>query len=37
MVATLSEKSTCGIQIRDFTFKKDFAIEKIFGEDDYSC
>jgi hypothetical protein len=32
IVATLSEKSLCGLQIRDFTFKKDFTIEKIFGE-----
>ena len=34
MIATLSEKSVCSLQIRDFTFDKDYHIENVFGEDD---
>lgn len=32
ILATISEKSQCSIQIRDFTFDKDFIIENVFGD-----
>ena len=31
IIATLGEKSVCSVQIKDFTFEKDFLIENIFG------
>jgi hypothetical protein len=33
IIATLSDKSLCSVQIRDYTFDKDFLLENVFGED----
>eukprot|EP00347_Sterkiella_histriomuscorum_P017967 403347293 len=32
ILATLSEKSRCSIQVKDFSFKSDYQIENIFGD-----
>jgi hypothetical protein len=32
MIATLSEKTVCSVQIRDYTFDRDYQIENIFGD-----
>lgn len=33
MIATVSEKSRCSVQIRDYVFKKDLVIGSVFGEE----
>lgn len=34
MIATIAEKSMCNVQIRDYTFDRDYQIENVFGEAD---
>lgn len=34
MVATISEKQSTGIQIRDYTFDQVYQLENIFGDKD---
>ena len=34
MIATLTERSKCGVQIKDFVFDKSMEILKIFGDGD---
>jgi hypothetical protein len=32
MLATLAEKSRCSLQLKDYTFNKEFLLENIFGD-----
>ena len=32
IMATLSEKSKCSIQIKDYTFKCEYEVENVFGD-----
>lgn len=32
MIATIGEKTRCGFQIKDYVFRKDMTVDKVFGD-----